>query len=104
MRGQRALWIKVSPCASAVRGINGRTRRSRAMTHKCQCQNMHMQMNVTQCRNLQSLTDPRDRGSSASIARQRKFSVLPMKSAMTLCCRSNYLHRIYESSHPNLTL
>eukprot|EP00965_Chrysotila_dentata_P262693 6214644-Pleurochrysis_carterae.AAC.3 len=37
---------------------------------------MQMRMNDTQSRNLQSQTDPRDRGSSASIARPRKLSIL----------------------------
>eukprot|EP00965_Chrysotila_dentata_P188549 6172807-Pleurochrysis_carterae.AAC.1 len=100
MRGQRqrALWATMPPCAS---GISSRTRRNRAMTQKCQYQNMQMRMNDNQSRNLLSQIDPRDRGSSASIARPRKLSY---HTATTLYCRSNYLDRIYESNHPRLAL
>eukprot|EP00965_Chrysotila_dentata_P146511 4837272-Pleurochrysis_carterae.AAC.1 len=40
--------------ANALRGINLRTRRNRAMRNKCQCQKMQMRMNDNQSRNLQS--------------------------------------------------
>eukprot|EP00965_Chrysotila_dentata_P188404 6172715-Pleurochrysis_carterae.AAC.1 len=46
--------------------------------------NMQMRMNDNQSRNLQSQTDPYDRGSLAWIARPRKSNILPMKTAMTL--------------------
>eukprot|EP00965_Chrysotila_dentata_P242680 6204990-Pleurochrysis_carterae.AAC.2 len=36
-------------------------------------------MNDIQSRNLQSQTDPRDRGSSASIARPQKLRILPIR-------------------------
>eukprot|EP00965_Chrysotila_dentata_P128928 4262751-Pleurochrysis_carterae.AAC.1 len=65
---------------------------------------MQMRMNDNRSRNLQSQSDPRECGSSASIARPRKFSVLPNKTAMTLYCRSNYLHRMYKSKCPSLAL
>eukprot|EP00965_Chrysotila_dentata_P157227 5194631-Pleurochrysis_carterae.AAC.1 len=68
----------------ALRVINSITRRNRAKTHKCQCENMQMLMNDNQSRNLPSQTDPHGRGSSASIVRPRKFSILPMKTAITL--------------------
>eukprot|EP00965_Chrysotila_dentata_P179693 5933587-Pleurochrysis_carterae.AAC.6 len=43
---QKALWIMHGGrCRHALRGINGRTRRNRAMTHKCQCHNIQMRMN-----------------------------------------------------------
>eukprot|EP00965_Chrysotila_dentata_P042059 1395464-Pleurochrysis_carterae.AAC.4 len=53
-------------------------------------------MNGNQSRNLQSESDPRDRGSSASIARPRKPSILPVKTAMTPYCRCNYLHKGHQ--------
>eukprot|EP00965_Chrysotila_dentata_P073622 2432005-Pleurochrysis_carterae.AAC.1 len=80
------------------------TRSNRAMTHKCQCQNMQIRTNDIQSRNLQTNIDSRDRGSLASIARPRKLSILPIKTAMTLYCITNYLHRIYESRYPSLAL
>eukprot|EP00965_Chrysotila_dentata_P004160 134446-Pleurochrysis_carterae.AAC.6 len=63
-----------------------------------------LRINDNQSRNLQSQTDPRDRGRSASIARPRKSSTLPMKTAMTLYYRSNYLHKIYRNSCPTWAL
>eukprot|EP00965_Chrysotila_dentata_P037992 1263067-Pleurochrysis_carterae.AAC.2 len=40
---------------------------------------MQMRMIDIESRNLQSQTDPRDRGSSASIAHPRKSSILPIR-------------------------
>eukprot|EP00965_Chrysotila_dentata_P230866 6198035-Pleurochrysis_carterae.AAC.1 len=86
---QRALFIRMMPCAS---GYQLNTRMNSTKMHGCICQNKQMRMHSDQSKNLQSRSDPRDRSSKVSIgrlARLRKFSVLPMKIALTLYCRCN---------------
>eukprot|EP00965_Chrysotila_dentata_P189238 6173210-Pleurochrysis_carterae.AAC.2 len=79
LRGDRGKKSSGSQCRQALRGINSRTRRNRAMRHECRCQNMQMRMNDNKSlRNLQSQIDSRDRGSSVSIARLPKSSILPI--------------------------